>query len=111
MLALPLQLWEGTLPPGWVLSLIQATDVLSAVLGLGIAAVAFRGYRRNGSRPMLYLTAGFLLAFSAPVVVLGLYLFVPGITGTHFGIGSRLSQTVGLLTILYALWTPVGARA
>ncbi len=106
MLATPLQLWEGALPPGWVLSLIQATDVLSALLGLGIAALAFRGYRRNGSRPMLYLSAGFLLAFCGPVVILGLYLFLPFVTGIHFGIGSRLSQVLGLLTIFYALWMP-----
>lgn len=44
-------------------------EFVTAVGGLFVAYQAHRGYRRNGSRPMLYLAAGVLLLTAVPFAV------------------------------------------
>jgi hypothetical protein len=41
-----------------LLAVESALEVLVTVVGLFVAYQAFRGYRRNDSRPMLFLAAG-----------------------------------------------------
>lgn len=106
MSAAPLQLWEPGAPPDWVIGYIQATDVLSALIGIFIAYQAYRGYRRNESRPMLYISIGFILVLAVPVVLLGAYLVIPFLTETVIGVVQQTSQVLGLLAIVYALRMP-----
>ncbi|MEF8855701.1 MAG: hypothetical protein V5A24_09460, partial [Haloarculaceae archaeon] len=44
--------------------------LLAAILGLFIAYQAYRGYRRNDSRPMLFISLGFVLALGVPFSLL-----------------------------------------
>jgi hypothetical protein len=93
-----------------------ALSVLLAVLGLAVGYVAYRGYRRNESLPMLFVAAGFLLAFLAPPLILGAFVgvdavasFAPGLResvqrGTT--LAAKATQAVGLLCILWGLWLP-----
>lgn len=105
MRPIPLQLWEEGPVPEWAVAFGQVTDVLSALIGLFIAYHAYRGYRRNESRPMLFISVGFVLALGLPFVLLALYLVLP-LPETPVGLLTQTSQVVGLLAILYALRMP-----
>ena len=54
----PLQLDDLAVTPRTVLFV---SEFLSIGLGLVIAYIAFQGYRRNDSRPMLFIAVGFVL--------------------------------------------------
>lgn len=101
-----LQLWEPAMPPDWVIVFQQATQILSVIIGVFIAYQAFRGYQRNGSRPMLFIALGFILALAVPFAIFVLYGVSPGIPVTAVIIASQVSQVSGLVAILYALWMP-----
>ncbi|GAA0212178.1 DUF7521 family protein [Halobaculum roseum] len=101
-----LQLWEPAMPPGWAVVFQQATQVLSVVIGVLIAYQAYRGYRRNDSRPMFYIALGFTLALAVPFCIFLLYGILPGLPVTAVIVTSQLSQVSGLVAILYALWMP-----
>lgn len=103
---IPLQLWEPEVPPDWLLWYGQVAQVLSAIIGIFIAYHAYRGYRRNDSRPMLFISIGFVLALAVPFVLLLLYLAVPFLSQSFIGVLTQTSQVVGLLSILYALRMP-----
>lgn len=103
----PLQLWEvEEVPPEWIVTFIQATDVLSALLGLFIAYLAYRGYRRNESRPMLFIAIGFVFALAVPFFLLLLYLAIPFLSETVTAVLTQVSQVSGLVAIVYALRMP-----
>lgn len=83
---------------------LQLYELVGAALGVAIAAIAYRGYRRNESRPMLFIAIGFTLVLGLPLVVVPLYLLLP-VSG-----GQRVLQAViqtleiaGLLCIVHAL--------
>lgn len=101
-----LQLWEPTMPPDWVVAFQQVTQILSVVIGVIIAYHAYRGYRRNASRPMLFIALGFVLVLALPFCIFLLYSLLPGVPMTPVVIVTQLSQVLGLLAILYALRMP-----
>lgn len=92
-------------------------NALTTVLGLGVAYIAFRGYRRNQSRPMAFIAAGFVLTFWTPVLLLVSFLILPevariapdtlGLVDFFFGVAGSVSQLIGLLCILYGLRMPL----
>ncbi|MFD1563290.1 hypothetical protein ACFR99_07000 [Haloarchaeobius amylolyticus] len=102
----PIQLWEPALPPEWVTTFVQATDVLSALIGLFIAYQAYRGYRRNDSRPMLFIAIGFALTLAVPFLLLLFYVVLPFVSESLAAVLSQTSQLCGLVVILYALRMP-----
>lgn len=81
----------------------QATDLLSAVIGLFIAFQAYRGYRRNESRPMLFIAIGFVLALAVPFALFVVYVVIPSLPETLVAVLTQSSQVAGLVAILYAL--------
>ena len=76
--------------------------LVSVVLGLYIAYQAYRGYRRNRSRPMLFLAAGIVLLTFVPAVISTVVANVELITGSGLILG-MVSRIFGLLSILYAI--------
>lgn len=83
--------------------LLQAAELFGALLGLFIAYQAYRGYRRNDSRPMLFIALGFAIIMGVPVVVFVPAFFfsdlpVVGIQGVV-----QAFELFGLLCIIYAL--------
>lgn len=83
---------------------LQAYELVGAALGVIIAYLAYRGYRRNGSRPMLFVASGFALALGVPLVLSLLYFASP-LGGSEVAL-QVLVQTVeiaGLLCIIYGL--------
>ncbi|THE66371.1 hypothetical protein D8Y22_03525 [Salinadaptatus halalkaliphilus] len=88
---------------------MMVINVAKALVGIAIAYIAYRGYRRNESRPMLYLAVGFVLVLGVPFVLFlgGLPLValvaVPSVAEQAIVAASELSQVIGLLIIVYAL--------
>lgn len=81
------------------------SDYLVVLVSLVIAYVAYRGYTRNDSRPMLFVAVGFLVAFGGPggiFVVSQVTPLSPVVTATV----TQLTETVGMLTILYGFYLP-----
>ena len=108
MLEIPLQVSEA-LDPTQFEAAMMAINVLKAFVGLGIAYIAYRGYQRNESRPMLYLSLGFVLVLGVPFVLFLVGIpFValfgpPSVAEQGVVAASELSQLIGLFVIVYAL--------
>jgi hypothetical protein len=79
------------------------SQLLVSLLGLGIAYVAYVGYRRHDRRPMLYFCLGFGFLFGPPAVV-GVLVVVVG-AGSEVGasVVTQFSKLVGLALVLAAL--------
>jgi hypothetical protein len=91
--------------PNWARFVSQGINVVVALVGLAIAYQAYLGYRRNQSRPMLFLAIGFALSVGLPFVMLIPLLLLSGYPWATAAISilSNLATLVGLSCILYAL--------
>lgn len=86
-------------PDGVIFAFAAAT----AVAGLFVATLAYLGYRRNGSRPMLYLAVGIILLTAVPVSIdYGLSTMTPA-TDAVILLGVTIVHLSGVGAILYAL--------
>ncbi|SNZ12149.1 hypothetical protein SAMN06269185_1521 [Natronoarchaeum philippinense] len=103
METVPLQLAETFRPPDYVILFSQLSGLASAVIGLFIAYQAYRGYRRNDSRPMLFIAIGFFLTLGIPLALFPAQLVLSTAGRTIALVIQQCSQLAGLLTILYAL--------
>ncbi|WP_435095084.1 DUF7521 family protein [Halorubrum sp. N11] len=91
-------------PSGIVQSGLLAYELVGAALGVFVAYLAYCGYRRNQSRPMLFVSLGFALALGVPLALTLVYLALP-VSGGRVGV-QVLTQTfevAGLLCIIYGL--------
>ncbi|WP_394326470.1 DUF7521 family protein [Halorubrum aethiopicum] len=77
--------------------------MVGAAIGLFIAFLAYRGYRRNDSRPMLYLAVGFGVILGLPIPVVALSVLFPTISGPLAQVAIQTLEIGGLLCIVYAL--------
>jgi len=83
--------------------LLVVSEAVVTVLGLSISYIAYVGYRRTDSRPMLLFCVGFILVVGVPAVVGSVVVF-GGIGGDLVAGGiSQLSRIVGMVLILVAL--------
>lgn len=82
-----------------------AFSVVALVLGISTTYLAVRGYLRNGQRPMLFVTAGFVFVLLTPVLLLFAFI-LPMVDGVTFYAIGAVNQAIGLCLILYGLWTP-----
>ena len=81
---------------------LLASELLSVLLGLAIAYVAYQGYRRNDARSMLFVSVGFLLAFGLPsIAAVGWMAF--GLPEVQVGIITQTGEVVGFASVLYGL--------
>jgi len=108
MSLVPLYLGDALSPDSFELA-IMVLQVIKAIIGIGIAIIAYRGYRKNESRPMLFLATGFILVLGVPFVLyigavplVAVFDISPGPQAVVIGL-AELSQVVGLLSILHAL--------
>lgn len=83
---------------------LLAYELVGAVLGVVIAYLAYRGYQRNDSRPMLFVALGFVLALGVPLVLTLLYVALPFAGGqVMMQIVIQTVEIIGLLCIIYGL--------
>ncbi len=106
MTTLPLQLWGPEGAANWVAAYTLTADVLMALFGVFIAYHAYRGYRRNDSRPMLYISIGFVLVLTVPFVLLVAVRVVPVLPETATVVVIQTIQVLGLAAILYGFRVP-----
>ena len=100
---IPLQLSFPEIPQ-WVRLLTQVGQIITAVIGLLIAYTAYKGYRRNDSRPMFFIALGFALAIGLPFALIVVVLVVDSsAVATAVALLSEVSTLAGLGCILYAL--------
>lgn len=92
--------------------ILLSVTALAMLFGLFIVFQAYRGYRQNDSRRMLYLALGLALLTVAPfalsivVASLGQSLGFGPRTYTFFlPVASRLLEISGLVCIIYSLKT------
>lgn len=91
-------------PTSTVAVALQGYELVGAALGLYIAYLAFRGYRRNDSRPMLFISLGFVLVLGVPVLVLPLFYLLPFVgNGPVLQAVIQTFEIAGLLCIIHAL--------
>lgn len=79
-------------------------EVIIVAIGLVASYLAYAGYRKHGSRPMLFLAAGFVLLVGGPAVFVALLLVTP-MGETAYALGRQAVTVGGFLCIFYALWT------
>lgn len=96
-----LQITQELVVPWWI-----ANYVLILTLSLIIVYQAYRGYRQNGSRPLLFLALGVVLLTIAPAVVT--ILSSPFVSTPTFGsVISPLTGSIrvaGLASIIYSIY-------
>jgi hypothetical protein len=78
-------------------------ELVGALLGLFVAYQAYRGYRRNDSRPMFFIAAGFVLIVGLPVLLLVPYLLIPSLPQVAVQATTQTFEIAGLACIIYAL--------
>ncbi|GAB6861782.1 hypothetical protein ACFR97_14525 [Haloplanus litoreus] len=83
-------------------SAVLTVKLITLALSLGVAYLAFHGYRRNGSQPMLYVSVGF--------VFIGVGAICEGLLHCTFGASLRSAALVqslivssGMLFVLMSL--------
>lgn len=83
-----------------------ANFVLLFGLSLLVVFQAIRGYRRNGSRPMLFLALGIVLLTIVPTVVLffGARWYGARTVGLVISPLANSVEVVGLASIVYSLY-------
>lgn len=80
-------------------TLTAVASSLTALVGLFVAALAYRGYRRNDSRTMRALAVGLVLVAVAPYVVT--YVAAPlfSLSDAETILGVTLAHAAGLFAI------------
>jgi hypothetical protein len=76
---------------------------LTGVVGVFVASLAYRGYRRNESKPMLYLALGIVLLTAIPAAVNVLLSVSTGVTDAEILLSLSVAHLCGVVSILYAL--------
>ena len=84
--------------------LLVAMEVIIVVLGLTISVIAYLGYRKHGSRPMLFVSLGFVLLVGVPAILTGLLIVTPLLDQEMMIVLNRGATVAGMTSILYGLW-------
>ena len=80
---------------------------MTIVIALLIAYIAYQGYIRNDSRPILYIAAGFVLAFGGPGLLFILSLVFP-MPIRILNRSTLIVEITGMGMILYGFIASVG---
>ncbi|WP_458210782.1 DUF7521 family protein [Haladaptatus sp. NG-SE-30] len=83
--------------------------LITMIIGLVIAATAYRGYRRFNSRSMLYLAIGFTI-ISIGAVIEGILFDVLHFSIFWAGTVQTSIVAIGMVVILYSLYRRTGGH-
>lgn len=84
-------------------AILFGTAAATAVVGSAVAGLAYRGYRRNGSRAMRFLAVGIVCITVVPFVVSYGLAPIAEVSDAATLLGVLLANVAGLLAILYSL--------
>ena len=76
------------------------------ILGLAISYLAYRAYRQNRSRPMLYVAVGFMLVLFVQAPLALIFIHVLELPSPVLNSLLQTPEFAGLGLILYGLWVP-----
>ena len=76
---------------------------VTAIAGAFVAFLAYRGYQRNESRPMLYLAGGIVLLTTVPVGLNYSLVALTAATDAEILLVVTASHLAGVAAIFYAL--------
>jgi hypothetical protein len=93
----------GVLPAAVSVDLPVVAGAITALIGLFVAYQAYRGYRRNFSKPMGYLAVGILFVTTVSFVVPQIIVGATGVSDAAAILIMTTLDVVGLSAILYAL--------
>ena len=85
------------------------TKIVALILGAFIVYLAYRGFRRNRSRPLLYVAVGFAL-ITGGTIAEGILYVVVGSIGSVLSllvaitVGTAIT-VLGFATIIYSIYT------
>ena len=82
---------------------VFAFGAVVAVVGVYVAYRAYDGYRRNASRPMLYLAVGIALLTAVPFGVDYALAWLTPATDASILLAVTIAHLLGVTAILYAL--------
>lgn len=85
----------------WFVTVIK---LLAFVLGTFIVYLAYKGYRRNASKPLLYVALGFALITAATMVEGILYVIVQSDLILAL-LASTLVTVIGFIAIIYSVYS------
>lgn len=80
-----------------------AAKVVALFLGAFIVYLAYRGYRRNRSRPLLYVAVGFALITAGTIAEGVLYVMLGSALLAAIAAGTTVT-VLGFITILYSIY-------
>ena len=86
--------------------LVAPAGALTAVVGLFVAAQAYRGYRRHDSRTMRALAVGIVCLTAVPFLVQYVLGPAAGLADAKTLLGVVAAYVVGLAAILHSLRRP-----
>jgi len=85
----------------WIVTVIK---LVALVLGTFIVYLAYKGYRRNTSKPLLYVALGFALITAATIVEGILYVVVGSDLLVALFI-STIITVIGFVAIIYSVYS------
>lgn len=80
-----------------------AAKVVALFLGAFIVYLAYRGYRRNRSRPLLYVAVGFAMITAGTIVEGVLYVMLGSVLLAAIAAGTAVT-VLGFIMILYSIY-------
>ena len=91
----------------WFVTIVK---VIALILGMYIVHLAYKGYRRNSSRPLLFVSVGFSLITIATVIEGVLYVFIAPFSNpiSNLLLALLLSTTImvtGFIAIIYSIYS------
>ena len=85
----------------WVTTL---TKVVALILGAFIVYLAYKGYKRNSSKPLLYVALGFALITAGTIAEGVLYVLLGSELLSAIATGTAL-VVLGFVVIIYSIYS------
>ena len=85
----------------WLLTLLK---LAALVLGTFIVYLAYKGYRRNTSKPLLYVALGFAFVTAATMIEGVIYVIIGSDLLVSL-VASTLITMIGFVAIIYSVYS------
>jgi hypothetical protein len=84
--------------------LTTVTKVVALILGAFIVYIAYKGYKRNSSKPLLYVAIGFALITAGTIVEGVLYVMLGSELLNAIATGTAVT-ILGFAAIIYSIYS------
>jgi hypothetical protein len=82
---------------------VTVAKIVALLLGAFIVYLAYKGYRRNRSRPLFYVAVGFALITAGTIAEGLLYVIIGSELLTALAVGTSIT-VLGFVAILYSIY-------